>query len=326
MKWLLRLAAMLAVLSVAAMAGRMALDGLMTAPGPNPNIVNVVLPKGIGGQEIGRQLGAAGVVDYPKLFPLLVKLSGRQPLQAGEYDFPAHASIAAIVEMMRKGQVVVHKLTIAEGLTVLQIKALLRDAYGTSGAAEAQAAEGTLLPSTYFYFYGEERDALIGRMQKGMSDLLEELWAKRVPDPLIPTKAEAVILASIVERETGNPEERPHIAAVFLNRLRLHMRLQSDPTVIYAISHGEGALDHPLGHADLSFASPYNSYTNDGLPPGPICNPGRASLSAVLHPAASDDLYFVADGSGGHAFAKSLAEHNKNVTHLRQFEKNGAEK
>jgi UPF0755 protein len=324
MKIALRLAALLAVLSVAAMAGRLALDAALRAPGPSAAATTLVLPKGKGTAEIGRLLAQAGVIERPVFWPILVKLSGRQPLQAGEYEFPARASPAQILDLLRRGQVVVHRLTIAEGLTVLQVKALLQGAAGAVGGVDKMPAEGRLAPSTYFYLYGEERDALVARMQKGMSDLLDEAWAGRRPDPLLPDKEAALTLASIVERETALPEERPHVAAVFLNRLRLHMRLQSDPTVIYAVSRGEGVLDRPLSHADLAVDSPYNSYAVDGLPPGPICNPGRASLMAVLHPLASDDLYFVADGSGGHAFAKSLAEHNRNVARLRRVEQ-GAE-
>ena len=319
-------AALLILLSVAAMAARMGFVFYLGEPGPSDAAKTIVLPKGTGSSEMGRLLEDAGVIDSALLWPLTVKLSGRQPLKAGEYEFPAHASLASVLDLLRSGKVVVHKLTIAEGLTVKQIKSLIANAPAMAGAVEGEAAEGSILPATYFYTYGDDRGLLLARMQRGMAEMLESLWAQRAPDPLVPDKQTALILASIVERETGLPEERPHVAAVFLNRLRLHMRLQSDPTVIYAISQGAGVLDHPLGHADLAFASPYNSYANDGLPPGPICNPGRASLTAVLHPLASDDLYFVADGSGGHAFAKSLAEHNKNVTRLRQSEKNGADK
>jgi UPF0755 protein len=257
-------------------------------------------------------------------WPILVRLSGRQPLVAGEYDFPAHASLAAVFDMMRHGQVVVHRLTVAEGLTAAQILALLRQAPGIGGPATLTPTEGSLMPATYFYGYGDGADALIGRMQRGMSEMLDDLWTKRESDPLLPGKQEALILASLVERETAIPEERPHIAAVFLNRLKQHMRLQSDASVIYQVSHGEGVLERPLSRADLAVAGPYNSYEVDGLPPGPICNPGRASLTAVLHPAAADDLYFVADGSGGHVFARSLAEHNQNVARLRRVEQGAA--
>jgi UPF0755 protein len=167
---------------------------------------------------------------------------------------------------------------------------------------------------------GDEREGQVSRMQRGLNDAFEDLWAHREVNPLIPSRREAVILASIIEKETAIAEERPHVAAVFLNRLRQHIRLQSDPTVLYGLSQGTGQLDHVLSHADLQVANSYNSYLNDGLPPGPICNPGLASLKAALHPEQSPDLYFVADGSGGHAFAKSLAEHNQNVTRLRRQE------
>jgi len=322
MKWLIRLAVALVFLGVAAMAGRLAVQSYLEAPGPAPEAIVVVLAKGTGTSEIGQQLARSGVIARPFLWPAVVKLSGRQALKAGEYEFPAGASLATILDMMRKGQVVIHKLTVAEGLTVMQIETILREAPAVAGKLDQTPAEGSLLPSTYFYTYGQERQDLVGRMQKGMSDLLDDAWAKRDPSLPLSSKQEAVILASVVERETGVAEERPHVAAVFENRLRLHMRLQSDPTVIYVLSHGLGVLDRPLNHGDLATPSPFNTYASDGLPPAPICNPGKASLMAVLHPLASDDLYFVADGSGGHAFAKSLADHNLNVTRLRKLEQN----
>ena len=157
-------------------------------------------------------------------------------------------------------------------------------------------------------------------LAQAMNETLDNLWPKRVADLPLSNKIDALVLASIVERETAVPDERPHVAAVFLNRLAKHMKLQSDPTVIYAVSNGEGVLDRPLSQKDLTLASPFNTYVAEGLPPGPICNPGLASLSAVLHPADSPDLYFVADRSGGHVFAKTLAEHNRNVARLRQME------
>lgn len=320
MKWLFRLVAVLIIMGVAAMAGRLAFQSYLQAPGLAPESVVVVLPKGTGTQEIGNLLGKSGVIAQPALWPVVVKLSGRQALQAGEYEFPAHASLAAILDMIRHGQVVVHKLTIAEGLTVQQIEAVLREASGAAGKLAETPAEGSLLPSTYFYTYGQERQDLVARMQRGMAEALDEAWGKRDINVPFTSKEEALVMASVVERETGIADERPHVAAVFENRLRLHMRLQSDPTVIYVLSHGEGVMDRPLIHADLATPSPYNTYASDGLPPGPICNPGRASIQAVLHPLVSEDLYFVADGSGGHAFARSLADHNQNVTRLRKLE------
>ena len=320
MKVVFRVAALLVILGMAAAAGKFALDALLRTPGPLEDSVVVIFPKGTGTTEIGNLLGRSGVIDYPFLWPAMAKLSGRQGLQAGEYEFPAHATPAVILDMMRHGQVVVHKLTIAEGLTVMQIEEELKEADGVAGKLSSTPAEGTLLPSTYFYTYGQERQDLVARMQRGMTDALEDAWNKRDPSVPLASKEEALVMASIVERETGIPEERPHVAAVFENRLKLHMRLQSDPTVIYVLSGNEGVLDRPLVHADLALASPYNTYASDGLPPGPICNPGKASLQAVLHPLASEDLYFVADGSGGHAFAKTLTDHNQNVTRLRKLE------
>ena len=199
----------------------------------------------------------------------------------------------------------------------------LRQAEGLTGNAGLLPEEGSLLPRTYYYSFGDTREALLLRMAHAMNETIDELWPKRAPNLPLANKVEAIILASIVERETALPNERSHVAAVFLNRLRQHMKLQSDPTVIYAISNGEGVLDRPLTRDDLSVKSPYNTYVADGLPAGPICNPGYASLNAVLHPAYSNDLYFVADGSGGHVFARTLNDHNKNVVKWRAMPKSG---
>ena len=314
-RWAFRLA----VLLILAAAGLLVAKQRIATPGPAAALTTVVVPKGTPTPEIGRLLKQAGVIDQPWLFVLATRLGERRPLIAGEYAVPTAASIADIVALMRKGTVVIHKLTIAEGLTVQQVATLVNQADALTGTV-AVPIEGSLLPETYYYTYGEDRAAVVGRMTKAMTQAVDALWATHQPDSLPSGKAELVTLASIVERETGIPEERPHVAAVFLNRLRLHMKLQSDPTVIYALSHGAGFLDHPLSHADLAADSPYNTYLAAGLPPGPICNPGKASLAAVMHPAISDDLYFVADGTGGHVFAASLAEHNKNVTRLRALE------
>ncbi len=317
MRWLLTVLLVLALLGLAAAGGVMWGVKRLDAPGPMATATTLVIAKGA---DTGRRLADAGLVEYRWLFALATRLDRRHPLQAGEYEFPAHASMAQIIDLMQKGQVVIHKITIAEGLTVKQAMGVLRQAEAMVGRVEPPPEEGSLLPETYNYTYGEERAELVSRMQRAMGRTVDALWAKRPPDSMIAGKTEAIILASIVERETAVPAERPHIAAVFLNRLRRHMKLQSDPTVIYALSRGEGVLDRPLAHDDLSFASPYNTYVSDGLPPGPICNPGPASLAAVLHPANSDDLYFVADGGGGHVFARTLDEHNKNVARLRRLQ------
>lgn len=321
MRWIIRLFVLLVLAGMAGGGFLLWAKARLASSGPAPAAVTVVIPHGDGSQAIAAQLTEAGVIDSPWLFLIELRLSGHPNLLAGEYAFPPAVSMATIIEMMHKGQVVVHKVTIAEGLTVAQIMAELRQAEGLTGRPMETPEEGSLLPQTYFYSLGDSRDALVSRMTKGMNDTLDELWPKRKSGLLISNKIEALILASIVERETGLAAERPHIAAVFQNRLRLHMRLQSDPTVIYVASNGEGALERSLTRADLEAKSPYNTYASDGLPPGPICNPGRASLQAVLHPADSDDLYFVADGTGGHVFAKTLVDHNKNVAKWRAVEK-----
>jgi len=289
-------------------------------PGPAMAPVSVVIPKGTTSADIGALLKESDAIESSWLFLLATRLSGRQSLLAGEYNFPARASLASIIEMMHRGQTVVRKVTIAEGLTVFQVLAQLRITEGLTGNAGLVPEEGSLLPQTYFFSLGDSREALLLRMTHAMNETIDDLWRHRAPNAPLNNKIDAIILASVVERETAIPEERAHIAAVFYNRLKLHMKLQSDPTVIFAVSNAEGLLDRPLTRDDLSVKSPYNTYQVDGLPPGPICNPGRASLEAVLHPAVSDDLYFVADGSGGHVFAKTLSEHNRNVGNARHVE------
>lgn len=296
-------------------------QGQYTAPGPAAIQITVNIPKGSGLQDIAKKLADAGAISSPWVFVADLALNGNPALQAGEYALPARTTIAAIVDLMHRGQVLEHKLTIPEGLTVKQILTLINQTDGLRGGLLQQPLEGSVLPQTYFYVLDDPRDALVGRMTLAMTQALDKLWTARSTDIPLADKKQALILASIVERETGVAIERPHVAAVFENRLRLHMKLESDPTVIYAVSQGLGVLDRPLTRADLGLTNPYNTYMNDGLPPGPICNPGRAAIEAVLHPMASDDLYFVADGSGGHAFAKTLAQHNKNVEKWRQLER-----
>ncbi|HIJ38152.1 MAG TPA: endolytic transglycosylase MltG [Rhodospirillaceae bacterium] len=319
-RWLFRLLLALAVSAAMVGGGLVWAYGRLTVAGPSLGQSSAVIAKGMNSRAIAIALKEAGVIESPWLFLVDAWLSGRHGLQAGEYSFPAHASIATILDMMRHGQVVVHKFTLAEGLTVFQVEAQLRQAEGLTGTPSTPPDEGSLLPQTYHYSLGDSRDGLLSRMATAMNEALDGLWPKRAEGLPLSNKIEALVLASLVERETAVAEERPHVAAVFLNRLRQHMKLQSDPTVIFAVSNGEGFLDRPLSQKDLAINSPFNTYAVEGLPAGPICNPGLASLIAVLHPAQSDDLYFVADRSGGHAFAKSLAEHNRNVARLRQME------
>lgn len=290
----------------------------LVMPGPLGDPVTVIIPHGMTTRGMGDLLVGQKAVRSSLLFSVGAKLMAARVLKEGEYQIMPHQSIADIVLMIHEGRSVVHRFTAAEGLTAAEIVHNLNDVPILTGVITPLPEEGSLLPETYRYNYGDSRVSVITRMRKGMTDMVAELWAHRDPGLMIVTPQEAVILASIVEKETGKASERPRIAGVFYNRLKQHMRLQSDPTVIYAITKGRQVMDHALSHDDLSFVSPYNTYTSDGLPPQPICSPGRAAIEAVLHPEAHDYLYFVADGTGGHVFARTLDEHNRNVTHWNE--------
>jgi len=295
------------------------------SPGPLAEARTVVVPKGAGLAVTAKVLADAGIITSRWALIFGARLFGARP-RAGEYLFPAHLSPEAALEQMSEGRTVVHKLTVAEGLTVRRVLDLVRDADYLAGDIGHRPVEGSLLPETWYLSRDDLRDDVIGRMVKSMHQAMETLWASRAPGLPLKSKEEAVVLASIVERETALPAERPHVAAVFENRLRKGMRLQSDPTVIYGISDGLGVIDRPLVHDDLAATHPWNTYVIDGLPPTPIANPGRASLDSVLHPAVSDDLYFVADGTGGHVFARTLEAHNSNVANWRRIENGRREK
>ncbi|RKK05099.1 endolytic transglycosylase MltG [Pseudoroseomonas wenyumeiae] len=292
------------------------------APGPLAEPTAIVVPRG-SSQAIAEVLVARGAIRDPRIFTLAARLTRAEgPLRAGEYLFPAQGSLQQVLEVLREARPVQRRLTLPEGLTAKQIIALIDAAPGLTGNTPA-LDEGTVLPETYSYQYGDTRAALVRRATTAMSATLERLWKERSPGLPLDTPREALVLASIVERETGMPEERPRVAAVFLNRLKRGMPLQSDPTVAYAAADG-APLDRPLTRADLDREHPFNTYRVRGLPPGPIASPGEKSLEAVLHPAESDDIYFVADGSGGHAFARTLEEHNRNVARWRQIERQRA--
>lgn len=310
------------VFAVALVAAGAALwaGSLYRNAGPSQAETVVVLPPGSGVGRIATLLDDAGVIDQPWLFALAVKLRDKTArLQAGEYAFPAAVSLAGVIDMLVSGKAVVHRLTVPEGLTVPQVLALVAKADALDGEVGEAPPEGSLLPDTYHFRRGDSRAGLVKRMREAMDEALAALWPARDATLPLQTPQEAVILASIVEKETAVASERGLIAGVFYNRLRRGMRLQSDPTVVYALSQGTGDLGRPLTRADLKVADPYSTYTSDGLPPGPIANPGRAALEAVLHPQASKHLYFVADGTGGHAFAATLAEHNRNVAKWRKI-------
>jgi UPF0755 protein len=250
----------------------------------------------------------------------------KKVLKHGEYLIKPHASIREIVDVLSEGKAVQYKVTIPEGLTSQQIVERLKAEENLTGDIAAVPPEGSLYPETYGIEKGMTRTALLERMKEKMQQFLAAAWEKRKPGLLLKTPQEAVVFASIVEKETGRPDERDRVAAVFMNRLRKGMRLQSDPTVIYGLVGGQGPLGRSLTRADLDQKSSHNTYQIDGLPPTPICNPGRSAIEASLNPATTTDLYFVADGTGGHTFSDTLKEHNAAVSNWRKVEKERAKK
>lgn len=284
-------------------------------PGPLQAAQTIVIPPHTGIAGIADLLSQDGVIRHKLTFKAAAEIAGRGgALKAGEYEFPAEVSAVEAIEIMASGKTVKHRLTIPEGLTSAEIVALVRAAPLLTGDIGPTPPEGSLLPETYIYSRDDTRESIIERMQQAMQETLAADWAERPKDSPLANPAEAVTLASLVEKEASRDEERAHIAAVFLNRLRLGMKLQSDPTVRFALGgDGVSKFDGPLTHVELEVNSPYNTYVAKGLPPGPICNPGKAALHDAIHPEQSEDLYFVADGTGGHVFAKTLADHNRNV-------------
>lgn len=293
--------------------------GVFAAPGPAAEPVQMVVPRG-GTAAIADALAERGVIRDPRAFLVaawLTRDSG--PLRAAEFVFPARASLREVLEVLRRARPVQRRLTIPEGLTARQIVALIERAEGLTGETPP-FDEGALLPETYAYQWGDTRAAIVRRADAAMSSALTEIWATRAPNLPLRSARDALILASIVERETGKAEERARVAGVFINRLRRNMPLQSDPTAAYAAAEG-GVLDRPLTRADLDRDHPFNTYRIRGLPPGPIASPGRDALRAAVQPEATEFLFFVADGQGGHAFARTLEEHNRNVARWREVER-----
>ena len=312
---------LLIVLSIAAAAVLFIGRQKFEAPGPLAEDKMVNIPRGLGIRDIADLLQREGVIDQPYVFMGgVIALKARGELKYGEYQFTKKSSVADVVDTITEGKVIQHAVTVPEGLTSEQIVARLLENDGLAGQIKEIPREGTLLPGTYRFTRGMTREQIIQRMQQAHRRVLQEVWERRMQDLPVKTPEQLVTLASIVEKETGRPDERTRVAAVFVNRLKSRMRLQSDPTIIYGLTGGKGSLGRPILRSEIEQPTPYNTYVVDGLPPGPIANPGRASLEAAANPARTKELYFVADGTGGHVFSENYTEHQKNVARLRGIE------
>jgi UPF0755 protein len=295
----------------------------LEAPGPLQEDKVVNIPARAGMTDIADVLQREGVIDNNRwaFIGAVFAMKARSELKPGEYQFQKNASLRDVIGTMVEGKVVQHAVTIPEGLTSEQIVGRLTDNDIFSGSVREIPREGTLLPETYKFPRGTTREQVIARMQQAQKRVVAEIWEHRSPDIPLKTPEQLVTLASIVEKETGRADERSRVAAVFVNRLRQKIKLQSDPTIIYGLVGGKGTLGRPIKRSEIQQPSPYNTYVVDGLPPGPIANPGRASLEAAANPARTRDLFFVADGTGGHAFTETYDQHQKNVAKLRTMEK-----
>jgi peptidoglycan lytic transglycosylase G len=306
------------------------LQSRIEAPGPLARSKAVVIPKGEGAHEIAARLERDGVVSDRRLFVaayLLSKIAGGASgaksvqLKAGDYQIPQGASVRQVIDIISDGRTITYRVSIPEGLTSHQIVERLKTDQNLTGEIAEVPPEGTLLPETFVLQRGASRQTIIDNMQAEARKLMDKAWAQRKKDLPLKSWQEAVVLASIVEKETGRNDERERVAAVFINRLSKNMRLQSDPTIIYGMMGGKVVWNRPILRSEIMQKTAHNTYQIDGLPPTPICNPGKASIEAVLNPAQTKDLYFVADGTGGHMFADTLKEHNANVLKWRALEK-----
>ena len=311
-------------------AGAYVFDRQIEAPGPLERPKTVVIPKGEGSHEIASRLEREGIITDRRLFiagylwtKFAVAAEGGKPVQlkAGDYAVKQNASVRQVIDLISEGKTMSYRVTIPEGLTSHQIIERLKADANLAGDIEGVPAEGSLLPETFIVERGMPRQAIVDRMQAEARKVLEKAWAQRKKDLPVKSPEEVVVLASIVEKETGRGDERERVAAVFVNRLRQNMRLQSDPTILYGLGGGKTVWSRPIQRNEIAQKTAHNTYQIDGLPPTPICNPGRAAIEAVLNPADTKELYFVADGSGGHAFAETLKDHNINVQKWRAVEK-----
>jgi len=296
-------------------------------PGPLTADKVVAISREDDGGSIPDQLERAGVIDSPLWFNLTLLVDGsRGKLRRGEYMFKAGASLREVEEVLINGKPVLHRFTVPEGLTSIQVVQRLRDNDVFVGDVKEVPREGSILPETYEFERGVPRGKVLAVMEQAQSKAVDDIWKKRATDLPIRSPGELVTLASIVEKETGKADERPRVAGVFINRLQKRMRLESDPTIVYGLVGGKGTLGHSISKSELNQPTPYNTYLIEGLPPGPIANPGKAAMEAVANPAHTSDLFFVADGTGGHAFADTLEQHQKNVLRWRQIEKDAKDK
>ncbi|WP_169568754.1 endolytic transglycosylase MltG [Sneathiella limimaris] len=295
---------------------------LYKTPGPLQTEKILVLKKGSGLRQIATLLESENIIPHELAFILGVRLQSlEKKLKAGEYAFTPGMTGEQVAALLVSGKSVVHGLTIPEGLQSREVLELIKASDILTGDITESLPEGSILPETYHFLRGDTRDSLIQRMKQAFNAEVDALWQANGPTKHIKSKKDLITLASIVEKETGLASERPHVASVFLNRLERGMRLQSDPTVIYGVTNGQSDLGRPISKSDLAAVNDYNTYTRDGLPIGPICNPGLDSLKAVLNPLQTKDLYFVASGDGGHLFARTLKEHNRNVYKWRKLMK-----
>ena len=287
---------------------------LIVAEGPLQEVINVVIPKGANTKIVAQELKKSGVIGSELLFCIATRLnSADKNLKAGEYQFMPKVSVLQVMEKIARGEVYYRKITIPEGLTVGQIMYMISNYPGLSGEISLEVKEGELLPETYSFELDAPRDSILLQAKNAMDKIKQVIWENRAEGLPYKNINDMMTMASIIEKETAIPEERAVVASVFINRLNKRMRLQTDPSVIYALTEGEFELNRALRKNDLNIDSPYNTYRNYGLPPTPICNPGVEAMEAAAHPEKTDFLYFVADGNGGHNFAKSLKEHNRNV-------------
>ncbi len=307
--------------------GWLFVDRWVNGPGPLVAAKTVVIPRGAGRDRMAEIFVKEGVISNPIAFKIayLVDSTPRN-IKAGEYEMPARISVSSVLELLQSGKTVQRRITVPEGFSTAEILDLVRNAEALEGQITMEVGEGELLPETYFYSRGDTRDSVLARMREAMTKAVDEAWKSRAANLPLANKRDLVTIASMVEKETGQASERTRVAAVFVNRLRARMPLESDPTVIYGITSGR-PLGRELTREDLQRRTPYNTYAKAGLPQGPIANPGRAALGATARPQTGGrrEYYFVADGSGGHAFASTLADHNRNVARWREIQRQRSE-